>query len=513
MNPSDKPKPTSTERTSRMLHLANLWIIAAFMFVAFTALLLLDRPTVSDIENRKLAEFPSFSMQSLFAGAYTDSISTYFNDTVPGRDNFKRMASRLNSLLGFALNDTMFYNVVELPGSDSSNASGSDSTDSSFSGGTSGSGEQSGVVIVIPNEDHTTPGTDTESSSGAESSSPESSSSSQSSSHPNEIEDGIITNGILVVGDRGIMLYGGGFGVGEQYAGYVNAYKRDLGPDVSVYSMVIPTSVAYYLPEQYAGYTSSQKDNIEHIRKYLSGVADVDVYSALQAHTAEDIYTRTDHHWAALGGYYAAQEFAKQAGVPFAELSTYEEETIDGYVGTLYSYTQDARLLNNPEEFVFYKPANQYTTTYYDCWYRNAYEHSLFVDFTHSKGSLYCTFMGGDQKIVRIQTDAGNGRKLAIFKDSYGNALVPFLTGSFEEIYVIDIRYMELNAIRFLKQQGVTDVLFATCAFTATGGNAHHIERIRTMSSTSPSVPSSSSSSESSSSETSSVSEIKGVLG
>lgn len=507
MSRPTKSSLTPAERTSRMLHLANLWIIAAFVFVVFTALLLLDRPTVSDIENRKLAEFPEFSMKSLFAGTYTDDISNYYNDTVPGRDNFKRMASRLNTLLGFALNDTVFYNVAELPGSGDPDASAQDSSESPSSGDASGSGDESGIMIVVPNGDNTAT-----SAESTDSSSVESSSSSQSSStHPNEIEDGIITNGILVIGDRGIMLYGGGFGVGEQYAGYVNAYKRDLGPDVSVYSMVIPTSVAYYLPAQYASYTSSQKDNIDHIRQYLSGVTDVDVYSALEAHTAEDIYTRTDHHWAALGGYYAAQEFAKQAGVPFADLSTYEEETVEGYVGTLYSYTQDARLLNNPEPFVFYKPANQYTTTYYDCWYRNPYEHSLFVDFTHSKGSLYCTFMGGDQKIVHIQTDAGNGRKLAIFKDSYGNALVPFLTGSFEEIYVIDVRYLELNAIRFLQQQGVTDVLFATCAFTATGGNAHQIERIRTMTSNSPSAPSSSA--EPSSSESSSASETKGVLG
>ena len=88
--------------------------------------------------------------------------------------------------------------------------------------------------------------------------------------------------------------------------------------------------------------------------------------------------------------------------------------------------------------------------------------------------------MGSDEFIVHVNTDVKNGRTLAIIKDSYGNALVPCLTGSFENIYVIDMRYFNLNAINFLREHGVTDVLFAMNTFSATGGNSKHIEKIRT---------------------------------
>ena len=64
-----------------------------------------------------------------------------------------------------------------------------------------------------------------------------------------------------------------------------------------------------------------------------------------------------------------------------------------------------------------------------------------------------------------------NGRKLVMFKDSFGNALVPFLLNSFEEICVVDMRYFELNAIDYIQEKGATDVLFADCVFTACGGN------------------------------------------
>ena len=81
---------------------------------------------------------------------------------------------------------------------------------------------------------------------------------------------------------------------------------------------------------------------------------------------------------------------------------------------------------------------------------------------------LYCTFMGGDAKITHVHTSTGNGRRLAIFKDSYGNALPQFLFGSFEDVYVLDMRYFTYNAIDYLKEKGITDLLFANNAFHAT---------------------------------------------
>ena len=53
-----------------------------------------------------------------------------------------------------------------------------------------------------------------------------------------------------------------------------------------------------------------------------------------------------------------------------------------------------------------------------------------------------------------------NGRVLLVTKESYGNALVPFLTDHFEEIYVIDPRSFNgdgeptLNVVDFAKEHG-----------------------------------------------------------
>ena len=106
----------------------------------------------------------------------------------------------------------------------------------------------------------------------------------------------------------------------------------------------------------------SEPDNIDHIDENLQNVKAVDAYAALAAHTDEDIYARTDHHWLPLGAYYAAEAFAKTAGVNFAPLSSYTKTTLSGYLGSMYTFTKSAVLQENPEDFTYYTPHNQYTT-------------------------------------------------------------------------------------------------------------------------------------------------------
>lgn len=293
--------------------------------------------------------------------------------------------------------------------------------------------------------------------------------------------DGVQTNGQLVVDidghTWGISLYGGGDGA--NYAAYLNEFKEKVGSSVNVFNMVVPTAGAYYLPAGYEKYNASHRDSINSIANKLVNVINVDGYAALEAHTNEYIYTRTDHHWEPLGAYYAAKAFCDIAQTPAKELSTYKTETIDGFVGTMYAFTDyNERIKNDPDTFTYYIPSTEYTATYYTTDFKVdeqfAQFHSIFVDQPAS--GAYSTFMGGDQKIVKIETANKNGRKLCIFKDSYGNAEVPFYVDSFEEIYVCDIRYFDLYAPDFIKENGITDVLFTMCTFSAVGENAEGIK-------------------------------------
>ena len=446
----------------------RVWTIANIaatvtLFIGITvALLVLERPTESYTENRKLATFPEFTFEKFFSGEYTDGITEWFDDTVPWRDGFKDISANIVKNMGVS-----FGNVGSVTGS---------LVKVEQEGTTTTAGTQPAPQTTdgIPD------------SGNAEITTSASEQTTQQTTPPydprNEIAEGIVTNGTAVCQIDGhwwgISFYSGGYNR-DGFVQYVNDFARDLGDGIQTYVMTTPTHSEFYTPSNFADYNASQSYVIEYVGERLDdNIININCCPALEQHLAEPIYLRTDWHWQPLGAYYAAGEFAKAAGVSFADISTYERMDIDGFVGSQYTVTtQDARLLNDPETLTYYKPSNRHSCDYYDTSYNLEFEGwPIFIPGSASYSGIF----GGDSKIVRIETDVNNGRKLAILKDSYGNAEVPFLVGSFEEIYVIDVRWFDLNAIDFIKEHGVTDVLFSMSTVSATGVNADHIDRIRT---------------------------------
>ena len=76
------------------------------------------------------------------------------------------------------------------------------------------------------------------------------------------------------------------------------------------------------------------------------------------------------------------------------------------------------------------------------------------------QGGSYLVFIGGDFPLTHIITANKNGRKIFMIKDSYGNALAPFLTMHYEEIFVADYRSFNSNLIRFIIRENIDDLLF-----------------------------------------------------
>lgn len=459
-NPPHKKRLTKREymqrKAQRFSKTMGVSLLSGVVVVVAVVLLLAPRSTISYEENRLLAEKPKFSLTSLLDGSYTSGWSEYYNDTVPFRSKLKKTISAMMQWTGVqSEEDTVFFgNVPQVQKKTATPAATTEPAET--------------TVAAVGNSDETAtePAVTTTVVTTTE--------------DPNDEPAAEIGEGIILDHKRAVCVYGGSFSVGQDYAETLNAYQQDLGSDVQVYSLVAPTAVSYYLPEEYANYTASETENIDNINSYLNSVKPVDAYNALKPHTAEAIYARTDHHWLPLGAYYAAEAFAKVADVPFASLSDYDTATKKDYVGSMYTYTESAVLLDNPEEFTYYIPKNKYKTTYYSTSFTDPTEGDLLMNLDGYDNSMYyLVFMGGDDKITHVETDCKNGRTLVIFKDSYGNALVPCLTSSFENIYVCDMRYFELNAIDFCKQVDCTDLLFAMNTFSATGGNESYLESNR----------------------------------
>ncbi len=296
-----------------------------------------------------------------------------------------------------------------------------------------------------------------------------------------------VENGVIVVYQdghyRGMEMFGGGSG--DAYVDSLNTLRSKLDSSVKIYSMIAPLACQYYIPANYEDYTADQKEYIDdNISARLNnGITSIDIVSVLGQHTSENIYCRTDHHWMPLGAYYAAEAFAKAAGVDFKDLNTYKAETINDFVGTMYAFSGDINIKNDPEDFTYYIPSNYENckTDFYDTSFNFDYTGSYFKQVGDPQSNAYLTFFGGDEQIVKIRTDVKNGRKLLVVKDSYGNAIPGNLMGSFEEIYIIDMRYFNLNLVDFIKQMGMTDVLFTMCVFSSFGGNSYNLPTLLTQ--------------------------------
>ena len=63
--------------------------------------------------------------------------------------------------------------------------------------------------------------------------------------------------------------------------------------------------------------------------------------------------------------------------------------------------------------------------------------------------------------MIKIKTMAKDKGSIVIFKDSYANSFVPFLTQNYSQIYMVDARYYCDNIDDVMKEAGKSaDVLF-----------------------------------------------------
>ena len=72
----------------------------------------------------------------------------------------------------------------------------------------------------------------------------------------------------------------------------------------------------------------------------------------------------------------------------------------------------------------------------------------------------YGMFLGGNSGLINIRTTADSTERLLLFKDSYANCLVPFLTPYFREILIVDPRYYYGDITEIMRDNKISSVLF-----------------------------------------------------
>lgn len=255
----------------------------------------------------------------------------------------------------------------------------------------------------------------------------------------------------------------------EVYANIVNDVAKQLNGKTDVYSLVIPTAIGIILPDDIAEILPSYTDQGESIEKIFAKMSDeiikVNCFDNLMSHRDEYLYFRTDFHWNGQGAYYAYEAFCESKNVQAISLEERTEKQFDGFLGGLYwnNCSEDELLAENPDTVYAYYPKSTTATMEYTDVDGNTHPWNIISDVTDWKVSKkYSTFAGADNPIAVFNNpEVTDGSVCVIVKESFGNALLPYLVDHYSTIYEIDYRYWEGNLIDFVEEKQADDLIFA----------------------------------------------------
>ena len=500
----ETPKAKSREETSpeksgkdfpyaKVFSLAMMGLLCCLFVLG---VLLPLRPRYSDAEKRELKQFPAFSLQGLFAGSYFRDISSWYQDSYPGKEEWMLLASKTKAFYG--LQGEQIYGAAEQVKEDIPTGEGAlaetfalkKDTEDGQNGAAEkkeSDGEDRGTEEA---RDKSEGKGQTEAGKGTEEKQEEAEAK-QGSDAKQDTTKGKEENGNFetdaegnlqikkadkaenVAGEQIGSLYLNGDSAYELYyfsekavrahASLLNTVQA-MFPKVKLSAMIVPNSFGVILdPKVQEKLASSGMDQAIAYSYSLMDkrVNTVNVFDALSAHKKEYIYFRTDHHWTQLGAYYGYQEYCKSMGYSTRPLSNYQKMDFPEFYGTFYFFmNRPESLKGHPDQVTAYQ-GSMNTMQYTDS-KGNLQEGKLINDASQMlPGNKYNCFMLGDHGYVEIHNEEAPRKKsILVLKDSYGNAFVPFLAQDYRDVYVVDYRHYQGNASSLIQEKGIEEILF-----------------------------------------------------
>lgn len=213
------------------------------------------------------------------------------------------------------------------------------------------------------------------------------------------------------------------------------------------------------LPAGFENITVNQRDWINRIyqSQWPSNLSTLDITDALAEHSDEYIYYRTDHHWTTLGAYYAYAQLMQQLGQEPVALSELDGKTVENFYGTYFSKAKkfDAQA----DTITYYEIPDAGVTI-------DGKEQDGYYDFSKFEvRDKYAAFLRGNNGYtviksgVRTVEEGQEPSRILIIKDSYANSFAPFLLYNYDEVHVVDLRYLAGSLSQLINEGGFDEIL------------------------------------------------------
>lgn len=486
----------------------SIWLALPFFAVlgalTVTAYCIPLRPTVSYYEKRELTKFPEFSMSSLLSGDYFDGITAWFSDTFPGREQWLELSGNIQSLYGNsdvyiapalpAMPEPSLAEVSPAAPSAAPTQPTAVTTPPTVAEAPSPTNEapqtEAPAVSTQPEEmaQMEPPATEvppTEAPAAPTQPEEEPQAATEISAAPAETpeespveatqettwggidvgaEEAIGRGAVIQIGESAFSQMGFNEAQCKRY-GESLSHLAEVLPDVRIISAPAPTAIGIMVEGQYLESLNCARQDMvqETLHGYMSdNVVKVDVFSNLVQHNNEYIYFRTDHHWTALGAYYAYEALCQATGLTPAPLDSFTPWDQGLFIGSLLGQARWPAKLKK-DDCVAYIPEGDITMLVSeDGNYR--YELPLLRDVTNANpNEKYLTFLSSDHALCEITNNSlPEGTACLLIKDSFGNCFAPYLTQNYHKVYAMDYRKYMLSGIRyFVEQHEVQDIIFS----------------------------------------------------
>lgn len=357
--------------------IAFLLIISILGIANFAVI---NKPEVSELENRALKKKPDFTLAALADGSFFTDYNEYYNDTFIFRDNILQLSSNIQQSMFFSGSDVKI--IVSDKSKEYNTAPDNQNTDESSNNQKNPESTNEGINIEEPQE------------------------SPQPIPTQKQYNESDGVGYWLVIDGKAVELFKFNKESFNYYADVLNEYYARLGNKMPIYSLIAPTNSEFVQLRQYKGITDSQNNAIGYLStKFTNGITAVNAYDILNEHKDEYIYFRSDHHWTALGAYYAYRAFMETKGEEPVPLENYEEVKIDNFLGSTYAKTRDKSIEKNPDTIYAYKPFVKYK---YEMHHYNECDEAEIIDMKYADTKLdkYLVFLSsGDSTWAVISTD------------------------------------------------------------------------------------------------------------
>lgn len=272
-----------------------------------------------------------------------------------------------------------------------------------------------------------------------------------------EIAQGKIFNNGIFLSEDGRLIKP--FSVSEESAldGRIKlAEEMQIKTGLPVTLGLIPGAAAFYgdkLPK--GADTDEQSAAIRYLCEHCS-LDTVDVFSALSGHESEYIFYNTDHHWTTLGAFYAYQQLGNHLGYTPLEISDFSPRIVsDDFFGTAYS-TSGFTWVHPDSIEVWCDAPDNLSVTRFEL--GNSETIPLYDESKLKTKDKYSYFLGGNAPCIVLET-GNEGPSLLVLRDSYMDALAPFLTRHFSEIHLLDLRYFRDSLSAYAKSNEIDGIL------------------------------------------------------